>query len=232
MPDKDSVRIMFNEISGRYDFLNHLLSFGVDRYWRRRLVKEMLRSGPEHVLDIATGTADLAIALRKKAKVRVTGVDIAWNMVQIGNRKIRESGFAADISLLVGDAEHLEFLDSTFDAAMVAFGVRNFENLGKGLSEMKRVLKQNGKILILEFSHPHAFPLRQLYAMYSRFGIPFIGRILSLNPTAYRYLPETVAAFPAGNAFLQIMQDTGLVNCRVISLSGGIASIYSGTKPE
>jgi len=232
MPEKDSVRTMFNEISGRYDFLNHLLSFGVDRYWRKRLVKELLRSGPEHVLDIATGTADLAITLRKKAKIKVTGVDIAGNMIQIGIRKVREIGFATDISLLVGDAEHLEFPDSTFDAAMVAFGVRNFENLGNGLSEMKRVLKKNGKILILEFSHPCAFPLNKLYAFYSRFGIPFIGRMFSLHPSAYRYLPETVAAFPAGNEFLHIMQDTGLVNCKVISLSGGIASIYSGTKPE
>jgi demethylmenaquinone methyltransferase/2-methoxy-6-polyprenyl-1,4-benzoquinol methylase len=231
MPGKDSVRTMFNEISGKYDFLNHLLSFGIDRYWRKRLVKELLRSHPGHVLDIATGTGDLAIALRKKGEIHVTGVDIAGNMIQIGIKKVHATGFSADIELRIGDAEHLEFPDAMFDAVMVAFGARNFENLGKGLTEMKRVLKKNGTMMILEFSHPGTFPLRQLYSLYSRFGIPFIGRMFSVYPSAYRYLPETVAAFPSDNAFLQVMQNAGLVNCNFISLSGGIASIYSGTKP-
>jgi demethylmenaquinone methyltransferase/2-methoxy-6-polyprenyl-1,4-benzoquinol methylase len=223
---------MFNEISGKYDFLNHLLSFGIDRLWRKRLVREMILYSPLQVLDIATGTADLAIALRKKAKVRITGVDLAVNMVQVGLKKVRDCGFETDIKLQVGDAEHLEFKSFSFDAAMVAFGVRNFEDLPRGLSEMKRVLKKHGKVLILEFSHPSAFPLKQLYALYSRFGIPLLGRAFSLHPSAYHYLPESVEAFPSGKDFLKILQESGFVDCKVINLTGGIASIYSGTRPE
>ena len=230
---KAAVESMFDSIAWRYDFLNHFLSFNLDRLWRRRAIRIISKSyKTPNILDVATGTADLALAAMKINPLKISGIDISHKMLDIGRAKVEKKGFGEKISLITGDSEKIPFDDNVFDVAMVAFGVRNFSDPLKGLSEMKRVLKQNGKMLILEFSHPHAVPLRQLYAMYSRFGIPFIGRILSLNPTAYRYLPETVAAFPAGNAFLQIMQDTGLVNCRVISLSGGIASIYSGTKPE
>ena len=232
MPQKESVKEMFNEISGKYDFLNHFLSFGIDRLWRKRLVREILRSKPCHVLDLATGTADLAIELYKQGGMRITGADISEKMMTIGREKIVKAGFSHAIELSYGDAENLQFPDQTFDAVMIAFGVRNFENLEKGISEMKRVLHKGGNIMILEFSHPVSFPLKQLYRSYSRFIIPLIGRVISAHPSAYRYLPETVAAFPSGQVFLNIMKQTGFEQCRLISLSGGIASIYIGTRPE
>ncbi|MCX6281910.1 MAG: bifunctional demethylmenaquinone methyltransferase/2-methoxy-6-polyprenyl-1,4-benzoquinol methylase UbiE [Bacteroidetes bacterium] len=231
MPQKESVQTMFDEISGNYDFLNHFLSFGIDRLWRKRLVKEILKSNPSHVLDLATGTADLALELRRKGGLRITGVDISENMMAIGRKKIAKAGLSDFIELQCGDAENLQFPDENFDAAMIAFGVRNFENLEKGIGEMHRVLKKSGKVMILEFSHPQAFPLKQFYGFYSRFIIPLIGRMISSHPSAYRYLPDTVAAFPSGMAFLDIMIRCGFTGCRYISLSGGIASIYSGTRP-
>jgi len=231
MPQKESVREMFNEISGRYDFLNHFLSFGIDRYWRKRLVREMLQSKPGYVLDLATGTADLAIELHQQGGTRITGVDISEKMIAVGREKIAKAGFSSAIELSYGDAEDLQFPGENFDAAMIAFGVRNFENLEQGISELKRVLKKGGKVMILEFSHPPSFPLKQFYSFYSRFIIPLTGRIISSHPSAYRYLPETVALFPSGNSFLNIMLKTGFTDCRLISLSGGIASIYIGTRP-
>lgn len=230
MPQKDSVQAMFNEISGKYDFLNHFLSFGIDRLWRKRLVKEILLSRPSHVLDLATGTADLAIELHRKGGTRITGADISEKMMEIGRKKIAGAGFSASIELVYGDAGALQFPDETFDAAMIAFGVRNFENLAQGISEMHRVLRKGGKVMILEFSHPQSIPLKQLYGFYSRFIIPLMGRMISSHPSAYRYLPETVAAFPSGSAFIEIMQKAGFADCRQISLSGGIASIYIGTR--
>ena len=232
MPQKESVRAMFNEISGKYDFLNHFLSFGIDRLWRKRLVKELLKSKPEHVLDLATGTADLAIELHRQSGIRITGVDISEKMLAAGQEKITKSGLADSIELMRGDAENLQFPDQTFDAAMIAFGVRNFEDLPLGISEMKRVLKKGGKVMILEFSHPASFPIKQIYGFDSRFFIPVVGKMISSPPTAYRYLPDTVAAFPSGKAFLNIMLQAGFDQCRMISLSGGIASIYTGTRPD
>ena len=232
MPQKETVKKMFNEISGRYDFLNHFLSLGIDRLWRKRLVREMIQGKPEHVLDLATGTADLAIELLGQSQIRITGVDISEKMLGVGKEKIAKAGLSSSIDLISGDAENLQFSDKTFDAAMIAFGVRNFENLDKGISEMKRVLTKNGKVMILEFSHPASFPIKQVYGVYSRFIIPLMGRLISSHPSAYRYLPETVAAFPSGEAFLNIMQQAGFKDCRRISLSGGIASIYIGTKPD
>lgn len=232
MPQKESVKAMFNEISGNYDFLNHFLSFGIDRIWRRRLVKEMLVSKPAKVLDLATGTADLAIELHKQGGIRITGVDISEQMMAIGNKKIAKASFSQGITLVYGDAENLQFADASFDAAMIAFGVRNFEHLEKGIAEIIRVLRKGGKVMILEFSHPDSFALKQLYGFYSRFIIPVIGRMVSSHTSAYRYLPESVAAFPSGKAFLKIMLKTGFIECHLISLSGGIASIYIGTKPD
>jgi demethylmenaquinone methyltransferase/2-methoxy-6-polyprenyl-1,4-benzoquinol methylase len=231
MPQKELVKAMFDEISGKYDFLNHFLSFGIDRLWRKRLVREMLKSKPLHVLDLATGTADLALELHRQGKIHITGADISEKMLAIGREKIALAGFSNAIEIVYGDAEDLKFPDESFDAAMIAFGVRNFENLESGISEMKRVLKKGGKVMILEFSHPLSFPLKQFYSFYSRFIIPLMGRMISSHPSAYRYLPETVALFPSGKAFLNIMLKTGFENCRMISLSGGIASIYIGTRP-
>ena len=222
---------MFDEISGKYDFPNHFLSFGIDNLWRKRLVREMRQFKPGCVLDLATGTADLAIELHKQSGVSITGADISEKMLAVGRDKIASAGFSRAIELIYGDATKLQFSDESFDAVMIAFGVRNFENLGKGISEMKRVIRKGGKVMILEFSHPAAFPLKQFYGFYSRFIIPVMGRMISSHPTAYRYLPETVAAFPSGKAFLEIMSQTGFTECRRISLSGGIASIYLGTRP-
>ena len=223
---------MFNEISGKYDFLNHFLSFGIDRLWRKRLVKEMMPLRPRHVLDLATGTADLAIELYKQGGIRITGVDISEKMMNVGREKIAKAGFSHAIELTYGDAENLQFHDENFDAVMIAFGVRNFENLEKGISEMKRVLRKGGKVMVLEFSHPASFPLKQVYGFYSRFIIPLIGKAISSHPSAYHYLPETVSAFPSGQAFLNIMEQKGFKGCRLVSLSGGIASIYIGTRPD
>ena len=223
---------MFNEISGKYDFLNHFLSFGIDRLWRKRLVKEILKSGPVHVLDLATGTADLAIELCRHGGIRITGADISEKMMEIGRQKISREGLSDSITLTYGEAENLLFPDESFDAAMIAFGVRNFEDLPRGISEMQRVIKKGGKVMILEFSHPSSFPLKHLYRFYSRFIIPLIGRMISSHPSAYRYLPETVAVFPSGKIFLEIMQKAGFERCFAIGLSGGIASIYAGTRPD
>jgi demethylmenaquinone methyltransferase/2-methoxy-6-polyprenyl-1,4-benzoquinol methylase len=231
MSQKESVRTMFNEIAGSYDFLNHFLSFGIDKLWRRRLVKELLKSKPSHVLDLATGTADLAIALHRMGGIRITGADISEKMMEEGRKKIAREGMADAIELVYGDAGNLEFADGSFDAVMIAFGVRNFEDLEKGLSEMKRVIRTGGNVLILEFSHPESFPVKQFYSVYSRYIIPVMGRMISSHPSAYRYLPETVAKFPSGKAFLGVMISSGLENCSQISLSGGIASIYTGVRP-
>lgn len=231
MPQKESVKSMFNEISGKYDFLNHFLSFGIDIIWRKRLVKEILLSKPTHVLDLATGTADLAIELCRKGNIRITGADISEKMMAIGREKISRAGLSDKIKLIFGDAEHLDFEDDRFDAAMIAFGVRNFEHLQQGIAEMLRVVKNGGEVMILEFSHPSSLPLKTLYSLYSRYIIPLMGRMISSHPSAYRYLPETVAAFPSGKAFLNIMEKTGFTSCRRISLSGGIASVYIGKKP-
>jgi demethylmenaquinone methyltransferase / 2-methoxy-6-polyprenyl-1,4-benzoquinol methylase len=231
MPQKESVKTMFNEIAGSYDFLNHFLSFGIDKLWRKRLVREILKSEPAHVLDLATGTADLAIALHRKGQIRITGADISEKMMEVGRKKIAREGLSDAIELIYGDAENLNFDDGSFDAAMIAFGVRNFENLEKGISEMKRILKKGGNVMILEFSHPESFPVKQFYGFYSRYIIPIMGRMISSHPSAYRYLPETVAKFPSGKAFLSVMKNSGFEDCRQISLSGGIASIYTGIRP-
>ena len=231
MPQKESVKTMFNEIAGSYDFLNHFLSFGIDHLWRKRLVTEILKSKPSHVLDLATGPADLAIALHRRGRVRITGADISEKMMEVGRNKIAKEGMSGAIELVYGDAENLKFADHSFDAAMIAFGVRNFEDLEKGISEMKRVLKKGGSVMILEFSHPESFPIKQFYRFYSRYIIPMMGKIISSHPTAYRYLPETVAKFPSGKTFLNVMMKNGFENCSQISLSGGIASIYTGKRP-
>lgn len=219
---------MFDQISGKYDFLNHFLSFGIDRIWRKRLVREMKKINPSDVLDLATGTADLAISLASAHSCRITGADISEGMMEVGREKIGQAGLADRISLVYGEAENLGFLDESFDAVMIAFGVRNFEDLSGGLKEMRRVTRRNGKVFILEFSHPSDFPLKQFYGIYSRFVIPMLGRLVSSHPSAYKYLPETVAAFPSGKAFEQIMSEAGFSNCRTIRLSGGIASLYIG----
>ena len=227
---KETVREMFDDISPRYDFLNHFLSFGIDRGWRRRLVGMLASRKPTTVLDVATGTGDLAIAISTLNPMKIVGIDISEKMLEVGRFKVAAKGLDKLITLRRADAEKIPFSDSSFDAITVAFGVRNFENLELGLQEMKRVLRPGGIMLILEFSHPTSFPMKQLYGIYSRLIIPLMGRAISGNAKAYSYLPESVAAFPSGGNFLEILGKTGLKNAEQVSLSMGIASIYIAEK--
>lgn len=227
---KEMVRAMFDDISPKYDFLNHFLSMGIDKGWRRKLVKILSERNPGTVLDVATGTGDLAMAIARGCKARISGIDIAEKMIEIGQRKVEAAGLDGRITFRPGDAEKIPFSDGTFDAVTVAFGVRNYEDLPQGLREMRRVMRPGGLMLVLEFSHPERFPVRQLYAFYSRYIIPAAGRLISGHSAAYRYLPESVAAFPSGKRFLDIMEETGLKNVRQIPLTMGIASIYLGEK--
>lgn len=224
---------MFNSIARRYDFLNHFLSFGIDILWRKRLIGMLKTYKPDHILDVATGTADLALmAARKMEKVEVTGIDLSEGMIEVGNEKLLEKEMNNRIRLQVADSEQLPFPDQTFDAVMVAFGVRNFENLEAGLTEMLRVLKPGKPLLILEFSNPQHAPMKQLYHFYSRRILPFLGRMISKDPSAYTYLPESIAEFPCGAQFVQIMDRVGYNQCSFKSLSFGIASIYLGHKVQ
>lgn len=227
---KVQVQAMFNNIAGRYDLLNHLLSMGIDRGWREKLVKLMAQDKPRRILDLATGTADLAIAAAKINPENITGTDIAEEMLAIGQEKVNKLGLAGMITLLKADSEHLPFGDDEFDAAMVAFGVRNYENLPKGLKEMCRMLKPGSRAFILEFSKPRKFPVKQLFGFYSRFILPLIGRLVSKDSTAYTYLPESVAAFPQDDQFIKIMNESGFSKAEYISLSFGITNLYIGTK--
>jgi demethylmenaquinone methyltransferase/2-methoxy-6-polyprenyl-1,4-benzoquinol methylase len=227
---KQQVQVMFNNIAGRYDLLNHLLSMGIDRGWRKKLVKLMAKDNPQRILDMATGTADLAIAAAQLNPVNITGTDIAEEMLAIGQEKANKLGLGGMISLLKADSENLPFRDAEFDAAMVAFGVRNYENLPKGLSEMCRVIKPGSRAFILEFSKPQRFPVKQLFRFYSRFILPVIGRLVSKDSTAYTYLPESVAAFPQDDQFIKIMLDAGFSKAEFISLSFGITNLYIGKK--
>jgi len=227
---KQQVQAMFNHIAGRYDLLNHLLSMGIDKGWRKKLVKLMARDNPRRILDLATGTADLAIAAAKINPDNITGTDIAEEMLAIGQEKVNKLGLGNKITLLKADSENLPFDDSEFDAAMVAFGVRNYENLPKGLTEMCRVLKPGSRAFILEFSKPQKFPVKQLFGFYSRFILPVIGRIVSKHSTAYSYLPESVAAFPQDKQFIKIMLEAGFSEAEFISLSFGITNLYIGKK--
>jgi demethylmenaquinone methyltransferase/2-methoxy-6-polyprenyl-1,4-benzoquinol methylase len=221
---------MFNHIAGRYDLLNHLLSMGIDRGWRKKLVKLMAEDHPKRILDMATGTADLAIAAARIKPENITGTDIAEEMLAVGQEKVDKLGLSGVITLLKADSENLPFGDAEFDAAMVAFGVRNYENLPKGLKEMCRVLKPGSRAFILEFSKPQKFPVKQLFGFYSRFILPTIGRLVSRHSTAYSYLPESVAAFPQDEQFIQIMLDAGFRKAEFISLSFGITNLYIGKK--
>lgn len=227
---KQYVRSLFDSIAYRYDLLNHLLSGGVDLYWRRRAVEHLRDIQPGRILDVATGTADLAIAALRLNPVEIIGVDIAEEMLKRGRMKIEKRRAQSKITLQTGEAEHLEFETGSFDAAIVAFGVRNFENLELGLSEMHRVLRAGGKIVVLEFSRPGYFPFKQLYFFYFRSILPFVGRIISKSDIAYRYLPDTVMKFPEGREFRSILDTAGFRNVSEERLTFGIATVYSGIK--
>ncbi|MFZ4462572.1 MAG: bifunctional demethylmenaquinone methyltransferase/2-methoxy-6-polyprenyl-1,4-benzoquinol methylase UbiE [Bacteroidales bacterium] len=230
VPKKENVRQMFNNIASSYDFLNHFLSLGIDNLWRKRLVKLILAKNPATVLDVATGTADLAIAVSKRSKAKITGIDIAEDMVAIGQKKISARGLTEQIQLKVADSEKIPFSDFSYEAAIVSFGVRNFENLDKGLSEMNRVLKRGGMIAVLEFSRPKHFPVRNLYMFYFKQILPRIGRVVSGDKGAYTYLPDSVSQFPDGADFLNHLQKCGFSETKEHRLTFGIATIYTGIR--
>lgn len=222
---------MFDSIAWRYDFLNHFLSFGTDITWRRKAVKAIGGMiSPETILDVATGTCDLAIASLKLNPRKVTGVDISQRMLEEGRKKVFRKGLADKIELLLGDSEDLPFEDNSFDVAMVAFGVRNFENPVRGIEEMYRVVKDGGAIMVLEFSHPVRFPFRSIYRLYFNHVLPFFGRLFSQDLSAYTYLPESVSVFPEGEEFLHMLDIAGFRNTGRGLLTGGVASIYTGRK--
>jgi demethylmenaquinone methyltransferase/2-methoxy-6-polyprenyl-1,4-benzoquinol methylase len=222
------VAAMFDAIAPRYDLLNRVLSLGIDRRWRRQAVRRMARHEPRRVLDVATGTGDLAIEALSVGAEAVVGVDIAERMLEVGRRKIAEMGLADRVTLQYGDALRLPFRDGEFDAALVAFGVRNFENLEAGLTEIRRVLRPSGLLVVLEFSRPRRFPIRQLYGFYSRFILPAIGRLVSGDSGAYRYLPASISVFPDGEDFLAAMRRAGYGVVSDRRLTFGVASIYTG----
>ncbi len=227
---KEQVASMFDQISPKYDLLNHLLSFGIDIYWRKKAINLLKPYQPHLILDIATGTADFAIEALAAKPDKIIGVDISEGMLNIGREKIKKMQLEDKIELHMGDSEKLLFQDNYFDAVIVSFGVRNFENLEKGLSDMNRVLKPDGTCVILEFSNPRKFPFKQLYNFYSNRILPLIGKTISKDKAAYSYLPESVQAFPDGDAFITIFEKAGFKSTQCIPLTFGISSIYIGKK--
>ncbi len=227
---KEEVAEMFNNISKRYDFLNHFLSLGIDKIWRRKAVNMLRPLNPKRILDLASGTGDFAIESLKLNPTEIVGMDISEGMLEVGRIKMKTKGYDNVITMRLGDSEDLPFEDGYFDALTVGFGVRNYENLEKGLAEMLRVVRKGGKIVILEFSKPKKFPVKQYYAFHSRYIIPFFGKRISKDEKAYAYLPESVAAFPEGEAMKEILRKVGYLNVESMLVSGGIATIYSGDK--
>jgi demethylmenaquinone methyltransferase/2-methoxy-6-polyprenyl-1,4-benzoquinol methylase len=227
---KEQVAEMFDNISKKYDFLNRFLSVGIDIFWRKQAIKQLTFYQPKQLLDVATGTADLAIEAISLNPTKIIGIDISEGMLEIGRQKIAKKGLTQLIELQNGDSENLPFQESTFDAVMVSFGVRNFENLEKGLTNIHKVLKKDGTLLVLEFSKPTVFPIKQLCQFYYKYSLPLIGKIISKDQSAYTYLPESVQQFPDGRAFTEILEKIGFSETKCIPLTFGICSIYLGKK--
>ncbi|MEJ2904788.1 bifunctional demethylmenaquinone methyltransferase/2-methoxy-6-polyprenyl-1,4-benzoquinol methylase UbiE [Pedobacter panaciterrae] len=228
---KEQVASMFNNISGTYDFLNHFMSLGIDIIWRKKAIRELKSIKPRIMLDVATGTGDFAFeAIKILAPEKIIGVDISEGMLDVARKKIQDRNLQHVFSVQTGDSEGLHFGDDHFDAITVAFGVRNYENLEKGLADMYRVLKPGGKIVILEFSKPRKFPIKQGYNFYFKHVTPMLGKLFSKDNRAYCYLPESVAAFPDGEEFTRLMNKVGFTNTRDRRLTFGISAIYTGTK--
>lgn len=227
---KEQVAQMFDNISARYDFLNHFLSLGIDISWRKKAIRMLQPQAPKQILDIATGTGDFALQALKLNPDKIIGVDISEGMLEMGRKKIRQKGLEQKIELKYGDSENLEFTDNKFDAVIVSFGVRNFENLNAGLKEIHRVLKPGGSAMILEFSKPQRFPFKQLYGFYFKWILPLIGKVISKDRAAYSYLPESVDEFPYGHRFTEIMQQIGFKENICRPLTFGISSIYLAKK--
>ena len=220
---------MFDNIAKSYDFLNHTLSFGMDFYWRKKAISK-LTNNPKKILDVATGTADFAIAATKMKEVQIIGIDISEKMLEIGKNKIKQKGLENLIKLQLADSENLPFESGSFDGITAGFGVRNFENLQLGLSEMCRVLEEDGIAVILEPSKPKAFPVKQIYSAYFHYILPFFGRLISKDNRAYNYLPESVDAFPENEKFVAILKEVGFSKAEYIPLTLGIVSLYIAIK--
>jgi demethylmenaquinone methyltransferase/2-methoxy-6-polyprenyl-1,4-benzoquinol methylase len=228
---KKQVSTMFNNIAPYYDLLNKVLSLGIDKIWRKKAINLLKEDNPKIILDVATGTADVALEVAKRLQPeKIIGVDISTEMLAFGREKIEKAGLSKMITLEEGDSENMPFESNTFDAITVAFGVRNFENLEKGLIEMHRVLKPKGKLVVLEFSKPTIFPFKQLFNFYFKYILPSIGKLTSKDPKAYKYLYESVQAFPDGKNFVSKLDKIGFQSTQFISLSLGICTIYLGKK--
>ena len=227
---KEQVAQMFDTISGNYDSLNRVISFGIDIKWRKRVLQMVAKSKPNKILDIATGTGDLAILMAQTEAKKIIGLDISAGMLEVGERKIADKNLTKTIDMVLGDSENMPFEDNCFDAITVAFGVRNFENLEKGLAEILRVLKPNGIFVILETSVPVKTPYKQGYNFYSKNILPLIGKLFSKDNVAYGYLSESAAAFPYGEALNNILRKIGFIDVAAMPQTFGVATIYSASK--
>jgi demethylmenaquinone methyltransferase/2-methoxy-6-polyprenyl-1,4-benzoquinol methylase len=227
---KEQVAQMFDNISGNYDGLNRVISFGTDIKWRKKVLSIVAAKKPKTVLDIATGTGDLAILLSKTNAEKIIGLDISVGMLEVGKKKISQKKLADKIEMVLGDSENLPFENNSIDAVTVAFGIRNFENLEKGLSEIVRVLKPNGVFVILETSVPHKFPFKQGYSFYTKKILPLIGRLFSKDNSAYAYLSESASVFPHGEALSNILRKIGFIEVKAMPQTFGVATIYSASK--
>ncbi|MBC7510976.1 MAG: bifunctional demethylmenaquinone methyltransferase/2-methoxy-6-polyprenyl-1,4-benzoquinol methylase UbiE [Ferruginibacter sp.] len=228
---KEQVARMFDNIAYRYDFLNRFLSAGIDIWWRKKAIRQLIKCNPKNILDVATGTADVAImTIAILHPDKITGIDISDGMLEIGRAKIKKQGLEKTIELLNGDSETIKFADNSFDAITVAFGVRNFEHLEKGPHEIKRVLKPGGKLVVLEFSQPQTTGVKQLYNVYMKLVARNVGKLFSKNRDAYKYLDESIKKFPEGKNFTLILDNLGYINTYCKPLSLGICSIYCGEK--
>mgnify|MGYP005841126801 CR=1 FL=1 len=227
---KQQVETMFDNISSNYDGLNRVISFGIDQSWRKKVIKMVADTQAKHVIDIATGTGDLAIALAKSDAEKVIGIDISNGMLDVGRKKINAQKLSEKIEMVQADSENLPYKDNTFDAATVAFGVRNFEDLDKGLSEICRVLKPGGIFVVLETSNPTKFPFKQGYFTYTKFILPVIGKLFSKDKSAYKYLSESASVFPFGEAFNNILKKNGFINVKHFPQTFGVSTIYKASK--
>jgi demethylmenaquinone methyltransferase / 2-methoxy-6-polyprenyl-1,4-benzoquinol methylase len=227
---KEQVAMMFDNISEKYDGLNRVISFGIDMKWRKKVVEIVSSNKPKSILDIATGTGDLAIMMTQTDASEIIGLDISAGMLNIGKQKIEQKKLTSRIKMVLGDSEKIPYEDNHFDAICVAFGIRNFENLEKGLSEILRVLKPNGVFVILETSVPEKFPFKQGYSLYSKNILPLIGKLFSKDNSAYKYLSDSASIFPYGEKMNNILQKIGFVNVRHQPQTFGVATIYSASK--
>lgn len=229
---KEQVATMFDAISKNYDGLNRVISFGIDVKWRNKVVSIVAKKNPKTILDVATGTGDLAINLTKTGAKEIIGLDISAGMLDVGKQKINEEKLGNTIKMVLGDGEKIQYPDNYFDAVTVSFGVRNFENLEKGLTEILRVLKPKGIFVVLETSVPTRFPYKQGYNFHSKVILPLIGKLFSKDKVAYSYLSESAAAFPYGDAFNNILSKVGFINCKDFPQTLGVATIYTASKQQ